>query len=258
MLVLTRRETEKILFPSLDISIEVVRVQGNRVRLGIDAPSDVPVVRDEIADLKSIEFSPDETTVTKRLRIIDHAVRRRLDLAANALNQLDQELDEHACNEAHAGVLAVFRELQALEKEVNCALEGSAARPDAEPTQALIIDGNPSERNLLESYLTVSGFEVTTANDDRDALDYLSMHSPPDVVLLDMMPRCDGPNFVRQFRSNQRFAGTKLFAVCGVDPSELGVAMDESGIDGWFPRPVNPEKLVDTISKQTDHGTTVA
>ena len=37
MLVLTRRETEKILFPTLGISIEVMRVQGNKTRLGVDA-----------------------------------------------------------------------------------------------------------------------------------------------------------------------------------------------------------------------------
>ena len=34
MLVLSRRETEKVLFPTLGISVELLRVQGNRARLG--------------------------------------------------------------------------------------------------------------------------------------------------------------------------------------------------------------------------------
>ena len=57
MLVLTRKESEKILFPSLGISVEVLRVRGNKTQLGIDAPIDVPILRHEIADLKAIEFA---------------------------------------------------------------------------------------------------------------------------------------------------------------------------------------------------------
>ena len=63
MLVLSRREADKILFPSLGITVEVLRVQGNRTRLGIDAPANVPILRYEIADLKEIEFAPDNRKV---------------------------------------------------------------------------------------------------------------------------------------------------------------------------------------------------
>ena len=45
MLVLSRGETEKVLFPTLGISVEVLRVRGNLTRLGIDAPPDVPILQ---------------------------------------------------------------------------------------------------------------------------------------------------------------------------------------------------------------------
>ena len=48
MIVLSRRETERVLFPQLGISIEVCRLQGNQVRLGIDAPKQIRVIRAEL------------------------------------------------------------------------------------------------------------------------------------------------------------------------------------------------------------------
>ena len=50
MLVLSRNSRQKIVFPTLGISIEVLHIAGNKVRVGIDAPVDVPVHRQEVAD----------------------------------------------------------------------------------------------------------------------------------------------------------------------------------------------------------------
>ena len=47
MLVLTRKTDEEILIGE-DIKIKLVRVRGNSVRLGIDAPRDVRIVRGEL------------------------------------------------------------------------------------------------------------------------------------------------------------------------------------------------------------------
>ncbi len=52
MLVLTRKQGERIQIGD-DITITVVRTKGKAVRLGIQAPAHVPVLRGEI--LKSIE-----------------------------------------------------------------------------------------------------------------------------------------------------------------------------------------------------------
>jgi carbon storage regulator len=47
MLVLTRRIGEKIRIGT-DVWIEVTRVVGNRVTLGIQAPPDIRIIRDEL------------------------------------------------------------------------------------------------------------------------------------------------------------------------------------------------------------------
>jgi len=56
MLVLSRRIGEEIVIAN-EIRVKVVSVQGNRVRLGVVAPNDVTVHREEI-HRQRMEFAP--------------------------------------------------------------------------------------------------------------------------------------------------------------------------------------------------------
>jgi len=55
MLVLTRKENEKIRIGE-DIVLTIVRTSGDRVRIGIEAPTNVQVLRSELKN-KEIEGS---------------------------------------------------------------------------------------------------------------------------------------------------------------------------------------------------------
>ena len=56
MLILTRRTTE-VLCIGDNVKITVLGVKGNQVRLGIDAPKDMPVHRKEVYDRIKAEKS---------------------------------------------------------------------------------------------------------------------------------------------------------------------------------------------------------
>jgi carbon storage regulator len=55
MLILTRRIGETIVIDDEKIKVTVLGVKGNQVRLGIVAPKDVSVDREEIAQRKLAE-----------------------------------------------------------------------------------------------------------------------------------------------------------------------------------------------------------
>src|SRR5262249_44877517 len=50
MLVLSRRPNQKILFPAINTAIQIVSVQGSLVRLGIEAPPEITVLREELLE----------------------------------------------------------------------------------------------------------------------------------------------------------------------------------------------------------------
>ena len=49
MLVLSRKKDEKIMIGD-DVTLMVIEIRGDKVRLGIDAPKDVAVHREEVFD----------------------------------------------------------------------------------------------------------------------------------------------------------------------------------------------------------------
>jgi carbon storage regulator len=57
MLILTRRVGETLMIGD-DIEVTVLGVQGNQVRIGINAPKDVPVHREEVFQRIREELEP--------------------------------------------------------------------------------------------------------------------------------------------------------------------------------------------------------
>jgi carbon storage regulator len=57
MLIVTRRIGERIMIGS-DVTVTVLGVKGNQVRLGVDAPKSVPVHREEIFERIKHERDP--------------------------------------------------------------------------------------------------------------------------------------------------------------------------------------------------------
>jgi carbon storage regulator len=66
MLVLSRKPNESIVIGD-NIQITVVEIRGDKVRLGIVAPKDVPVHREEVYEaIKSGRPAPDATQPTRK------------------------------------------------------------------------------------------------------------------------------------------------------------------------------------------------
>ena len=75
--------------------------------------------------------------------------------------------------------------------------------------RVLVVDDEPVNVQALVNFLTLARYDVVTAADGQEALDYLSAGSPCDIVLLDvMMPKLSGFDVCQRIR--ERYSPAEL------------------------------------------------
>ncbi|MBX7106319.1 MAG: response regulator [Gemmataceae bacterium] len=244
MLVLTRRADEKIVFPSIGVTVHLLRINGSVARIGIDAPPELRVLRKELED------SPLPTSRTT-VPSASHELCNRLSKVGLALHLFQRQRDAGQVDEAEVTLTRVFASLAALDRDsVNSLIKGRTSSNQTRAPRALLVEDDSNERELLAGLLGMNGCECATAADGVEALEYLAAHDLPDVVLLDMqMPRCDGPSTVRAIRADARLAELPVFCVSGTSPRDLGVVIGPGGIDAWYPKPLDPRNLWEAICR---------
>jgi carbon storage regulator len=72
MLILTRRVGETVMIGN-EVTVTVLGVKGNQVRIGVNAPKDVAVHREEIYERIKREEEQDSRTSAPVARIVDDA-----------------------------------------------------------------------------------------------------------------------------------------------------------------------------------------
>jgi len=253
MLVLSRRENEKVVFANLGVAVEVLRVAGKVVRLGIQAPAEIQILREELVDPATANHLSGNagSPVVSLTRTVRHAIRNRLNVASLGLQVLQRRLESGEADAAEATIAKIFNELSEIDavldssKQAGPSKQGESSGPPLRQRRALIVEDNPNESELLAAYLQMNGYDVEVVADGFEALSYLDSHEHPDFVLLDMvMPRCNGPQTVASIRRDPALRNLRLFAVSGADQRETGVAFGHLGVDRWFSKPVNARELV--------------
>jgi carbon storage regulator CsrA len=248
MLVLSRRENDAVVFPNLGITVRVTRIDGRTVRLGIEAPRDVPVLRHEVAE--SWENWHDYPTGRRPARL-SHALHSRLQSATLGLHLLHRKLESGELKEVERTILRIFRDLESMQKEVAELEQPRKQEYDGPRRRALLVEDDENESELLAGCLRLCHFDVATARDGVAALEYLSTHSKPDVVLLDInLPRMDGATTVSRIRGNPDNRHMKLIVVSGLSQSEAGLSNGLEGVDGWFVKPIKPDVLAQEIHRE--------
>jgi carbon storage regulator CsrA len=240
MLVLSRRPGQRILFPHFDIAVQVLPGKGSTVRLGIEAPPHIEVLREEIASTATVRTAANQAERQDR-----HDLRGRLNTVSMALHLVEKQLQAGLITDAER---TLHEAQEVLEK-----LPPTIGRPGPEsprkPIEALLVEDNPNEEALLSSYLRLSGFRVETVHDGYEALEFLSGHGRPHFLLLDMrLPRLDGQGTVAAIRKNPAYRGLTIFAVSGSSPDEFDLSTGPGGVDAWFQKPLNPKQIVEAMS----------
>ena len=134
----------------------------------------------------------------------------------------------------------------------------SDAGDDTELTgKILVVDDNPINRRVARTVLERVGYDVATAEDGQEAIDYLLAH-PSDAVLMDcQMPRMDGFEATRRLRelegSQNLAAGTRvplpILALTAESDVTEHEACWEAGMDSLLTKPFKPNDLVAAVAK---------
>lgn len=246
MLVLSRRQDQRILFPHLNISVEILQVKGSTVRLGIQAPPDVRVLREELQQ-GSGAFPQLTAPAGKHW---SHELRGRLNTAMMGLSLVEKQLQAGLKGAAESTLQDALKALDALERAVSAAAQADkAAAAPRKQVATLLVEDDANEQMLLSSYLRMSGIQVETVQDGCEALEFLASHQHPDFVLLDMrMPRFDGPSTISAIRQNPAYRDLTIYAVSGSAPTEFNIPAGRAGVDAWFQKPINPARIVEAMN----------
>lgn len=114
-----------------------------------------------------------------------------------------------------------------------------------EPAHILVVDDDKEIRELLEKYLTKSGYQVSVAEDGTAMHAHLKSKGYPTLILLDvMLPGDDGFALCQQVRKDSHVPIIMLTAVSDETDQIIGL---ELGADDYIAKPFNPRQLVARI-----------
>jgi carbon storage regulator CsrA len=116
VLVLTRRLNERIVIPGINATIEVVALKPSVVRLGIEAPPDVTILREEVYR-RSAAPEPVARVPAGPTRP-DASLRERLNAVLANLAVLRRQLQADATLQAWATLGQIEDECQALQEQL--------------------------------------------------------------------------------------------------------------------------------------------
>jgi two-component system OmpR family response regulator len=110
----------------------------------------------------------------------------------------------------------------------------------------LVVDDDPSIREILSIQLARLGYDVTTAADGTEAIEIFAK-AAPDVILMDlMMPRLDGLVSCQKIRALEKKTGAKRTPVLFLtarDSTHDKTSAALSGGDEFVPKPVSIQEL---------------
>jgi DNA-binding NarL/FixJ family response regulator len=111
----------------------------------------------------------------------------------------------------------------------------------------LLIDDDPNLILLVKDYLEFRGYEVTTAENGREALEILEKEMPDMIICDVMMPEMDGYAFVEQVRKDPRTNWIPVLFLSAKGQSQDRVKGLNTGADVYMVKPFEPEELVSQV-----------
>ena len=149
---------------------------------------------------------------------------------------------------------AVVEQQPSGEAEVDAALQQQAAsarsqavgKPAPSAPLVLVVDDDPTAREMIGRMLGREGYRVLTAEDGAAGLAAARQHRP-DIITLDVMMRgVDGWSVLSQLKADEALRHIPVVVVSVVDDRNLGFAL---GAFDYITKPIERERLLETVRR---------
>jgi CheY-like chemotaxis protein len=112
----------------------------------------------------------------------------------------------------------------------------------------LVVDDEPTARELMARHLTRAGFRVVQAANGRAGLE-AARDERPDVITLDvLMPEMDGWEVLKELKSDPDLADIPVIMATITDQRNLGIAL---GASEYLTKPIDRERLAAVLARYT-------
>lgn len=99
-------------------------------------------------------------------------------------------------------------------------------------------------QTMLNYHLTRWGYDATSAANASDAVDHISEHGKPDIILLDwQLPGLSGIDFLKNLRSDPKLKSVPVLMLTARTTLEDRVRGLVSGADDYLLKPFSPREL---------------
>ncbi len=155
--------------------------------------------------------------------------------------------------EMHAGTVTAHSDGLGCGSQFVVKLPLTSKRLDKSPEQTsvtadaamriLLVEDNPGSRDMLQTLLTLDGFQVEVAEDGQQGLDAI-LSKRPDAALIDIgLPKLNGYEVARRVRKQLDKSEIYLVALTGYGQAKDREAVFQAGFDEHLVKPVDLELL---------------
>jgi CheY-like chemotaxis protein len=128
--------------------------------------------------------------------------------------------------------------------------ESSDSRQNPRPAAPiLVVEDNPINQKVLATLLRKRGYEVDVANDGAQAIQLVAEKSYGLIFMDLQMPVLDGLEAARLIRSIAGGPQPPIIAVTAYTLNGEAQRCLEAGMNGYLPKPVDTQKLFDTVQR---------
>jgi two-component system chemotaxis response regulator CheY len=114
----------------------------------------------------------------------------------------------------------------------------------------LVVDDSSTMREIVGSFLSKNGFEVTVATDGRDGLAKLKQDPEIRLVLSDVnMPNMDGLTFLKTLKTLPAHKFVPVIMLTTESQEAKKAEGKAAGARAWITKPFQPSQLVDAVNK---------